>query len=34
MLSGRDPSKIEKVASYYARYVAKALVYNGLCHRV
>ncbi len=32
-LSGRDPSKVEKLATLYARYITKSLVYNGLCHR-
>ena len=29
--SGKDPSKIDRSASYYARYVAKNLVASGLC---
>jgi S-adenosylmethionine synthetase len=33
VLSGRDPLKIEKLGSYYCRYVAKSLVHNGFCHR-
>ena len=32
--SGKDPSKIDRTASYYARYVAKSLVAAGLAHRV
>lgn len=32
--SGKDPSKIDKTASYYARYVAKSLVAAGLARRV
>jgi len=32
--SGKDPSKVDRSAAYYARYVAKSLVYNGLAHRV
>lgn len=31
--SGKDPSKIDRTASYYTRYVAKSLVAAGLCHR-
>jgi len=31
--SGKDPSKIERSGAYYARYVAKSLVKNKLCHR-
>lgn len=31
--SGKDPSKIERSGSYYARYVAKSLVNSRLCHR-
>lgn len=33
-ISGRDPSKIEKLGTLYARFIAKSLVSNGLCHRV
>lgn len=32
--SGKDPTKVDRSASYYARYVAKSLVHNGLAHRV
>lgn len=31
--SGKDPTKVDRSAAYYARYVAKSLVANGLCHR-
>ncbi len=31
--SGKDPSKVDRSAAYYARYVAKSLVHNGLCDR-
>lgn len=31
--SGKDPSKVDRSAAYYGRYVAKSLVANGLCHR-
>jgi S-adenosylmethionine synthetase len=31
--SGKDPSKIERSGAYYARYAAKSLVKNKLCHR-
>jgi S-adenosylmethionine synthetase len=31
--SGKDPSKVDRSAAYYARYVAKSLVAAGLCHR-
>ncbi len=31
--SGKDPSKVDRSAAYYARYVAKSLVYNNLCDR-
>lgn len=31
--SGKDPLKIERSGAYYARYVAKSLVKNKLCHR-
>lgn len=30
-LSGKDPSHVEKTATLYCRYVAKTLVYHGLC---
>lgn len=30
--SGKDPTKVDRSASYYARYVAKNLVASGLCH--
>jgi len=32
--SGKDASKVDRSAAYYARYVAKSLVANGLAHRV
>ena len=32
-LSGKDPSKVDRSASYGARYVAKNLVQSGLCDR-
>lgn len=32
--SGKDPTKVDRSASYYARYVAKSLVAGGLAHRV
>lgn len=32
--SGKDPSKIDRTASYYARYVAKSIVAAGLANRV
>jgi S-adenosylmethionine synthetase len=32
--SGKDPSKVDRSAAYYARYVAKSLVANKLCRRV
>jgi len=32
--SGKDPSKVDRSATYYARYVAKSLVAAGLAHRV
>lgn len=32
--SGKDPTKVDRSATYYARYVAKSLVAAGLCHRV
>jgi len=31
--SGKDPSKVDRSAAYYARFVAKSLVANGLTHR-
>ena len=32
--SGKDPSKVDRSAAYYARYVAKSVVANGLANRV
>lgn len=32
--SGKDPSKVDRSASYYARYAAKNLVASGLCSEV
>jgi len=32
--SGKDPSKVDRSAAYYGRYVAKSLVANGLANRV
>lgn len=32
--SGKDPTKVDRSASYYTRYVAKSLVAAGLAHRV
>lgn len=32
--SGKDPSKVDRSAAYYCRYVAKSLVANGLAKRV
>lgn len=32
--SGKDSSKVDRSAAYYARFVAKSLVANGLAHRV
>lgn len=32
--SGKDPSKTDRSAGYYTRYVAKSLVAAGLAHRV
>lgn len=32
--SGKDPTKVDRSAAYYARFVAKSLVANGLAHRV
>jgi len=31
--SGKDPSKVDRSAAYYGRFVAKSLVAAGLCHR-
>lgn len=31
--SGKDPTKVDRSAAYYSRYVAKSLVAAGLCHR-
>lgn len=31
--SGKDPTKVDRSAAYYARYVAKSLVAGGLCDR-
>lgn len=31
--SGKDPSKVDRSAAYYTRYVAKSLVHAGLCKR-
>ena len=31
--SGKDPSKVDRSAAYYGRYVAKSVVANGLAHR-
>jgi S-adenosylmethionine synthetase len=31
--SGKDPSKVDRSAAYYARYIAKNLVAAGLCER-
>ena len=31
--SGKDPTKVDRSAAYYARYVAKSIVANGLAHR-
>ena len=31
--SGKDPSKVDRSASYYARYIAKNIVAAGLAHR-
>jgi S-adenosylmethionine synthetase len=31
--SGKDPSKVDRSAAYYARYIAKNLVAAGLCNR-
>lgn len=32
--SGKDPTKVDRSAAYYGRYVAKSLVANKLAHRV
>lgn len=32
--SGKDPTKVDRSAAYYARFVAKSLVSNGLAHRI
>jgi S-adenosylmethionine synthetase len=32
--SGKDPTKVDRSATYYARYVAKSLVAAGACNRV
>ena len=32
--SGKDPTKVDRSAAYYARYVAKSVVASGLAHRV
>ena len=32
--SGKDPSKVDRSAAYYCRYVAKSLVANGFAKRV
>jgi S-adenosylmethionine synthetase len=32
--SGKDPSKVDRSAAYYCRYVAKSIVANHLAHRV
>lgn len=32
--SGKDPSKVDRSAAYYCRYVAKSLVHHDLCDRV
>jgi len=32
--SGKDPSKVDRSAAYYTRFVAKSLVANKLCNRV
>ena len=31
--SGKDPSKVDRSAAYYGRFVAKSVVANGLAHR-
>lgn len=32
--SGKDPTKVDRSAAYYGRYVAKSLVAAGLAHRI
>lgn len=32
--SGKDPTKVDRSAAYYARYVAKSMVAAGLAHRL
>ena len=32
--SGKDPTKVDRSAAYYARYVAKSIVHAGLADRV
>lgn len=32
--SGKDPSKVDRSAAYYARYMAKSVVASGLCDKV
>lgn len=32
--SGKDPTKVDRSAAYYARYVAKSIVAAGLAHRL
>ena len=32
--SSKDPSKVDRSAAYYARYVAKSVVASGLCDRI
>jgi S-adenosylmethionine synthetase len=32
--SGKDPTKVDRSASYYCRFVAKSLIANRLAHRV
>ena len=32
--SGKDPTKVDRSAAYYARYVAKSIVHAKLAHRV
>merc|ERR1711988_324966 len=31
--SGKDPTKVDRSAAYYCRWIAKSLVAAGLCHR-
>jgi len=31
--SGKDPTKVDRSAAYYARFVAKSLVHGGICDR-